>query len=86
MAARFSFLLSIPTIAGAQLLLTLELIEVGVARWGELFAGATIAGLSAYACIHFFIRLVERTGMKPYVYYRFALGGVLALLMVSGFA
>lgn len=72
--ARFSFLLSIPTIAGAQLLLTLDLLELGIDRWGELIAGGLIAGLSAYACIHFFIQLVERTGMLPYVIYRLILG------------
>lgn len=76
-AAHFSFLLSIPTILGAQLLLTLELVELGVDRWGELIAGGIIAGLSAYACIHLFIQLVERTGMLPYVIYRLGLGAVL---------
>lgn len=80
-AARFSFLLAIPTIAGAQLLLTLDLVEQGIDRWGELLAGASLAGLSAYLCIHFFIQLVERTGMLPYVVYRLALGSGLFLLV-----
>jgi undecaprenyl-diphosphatase len=77
-AARFSFLLSIPTIAGAALLATLDLLETGdTSRWSELALGATLAGLSAYACIHFFIALVERTGVMPYVVYRLVLGAVL---------
>ena len=84
-AARFSFLLSIPTIAGAQLLLTLDLLEVGVERWSELMAGAALAGLSAYACIHFFVSLVERTGMLPYVIYRLLLGGfLLGMIALAG--
>lgn len=80
--AKFSFLLSIPTIAGAQFLLTLDLLELGVDRWGELIAGGVIAGLSAYACIHFFIQLVERTGMLPYVIYRLLLGCALILFII----
>jgi undecaprenyl-diphosphatase len=77
-AARFSFLLSIPTIAGAGLLGTVGLIrEGGPAPWGELAAGALLSGIAAYLCIRTFIALVERTGMMPYVVYRLLLGGVL---------
>jgi undecaprenyl-diphosphatase len=82
-AARFSFLLSIPTIAGAALLATLDLVEAGdSARWPELALGASLAALSAYACIHFFISLVERTGVLPYVIYRMVLGLVLLSFLV----
>ncbi len=80
-AARFSFLLAIPTIAGAQLLLTLDLVEAGTQQGiRDLLAGAVIAGISAYLCIHYFIALVERTGMLPYVVYRLLLGGFLLLI------
>ncbi len=83
-AARFSFLLAIPTIAGAQLLLTLDLMTHPEDRvFGHLVSGAIIAGISAYLCIHFFIALVERTGMLPYVIYRLLLGGALLALMAS---
>jgi undecaprenyl-diphosphatase len=84
-AARFSFLLSIPTIAGAALLATLDLLETGdTARWPELALGATLSALSAYACIHYFIALVERTGVMPYVIYRLALGSALFALLLLG--
>ena len=77
-AARFSFLLAIPTIAGAQLLLTLDWLTHDTATpWRDLLAGALIAGVAAYLCIHAFIELVERTGMLPYVLYRIVLGCVL---------
>lgn len=77
-AARFSFLLSIPTIAGAGLLATLDLLNAGHGvDWGLLGLGALLSGLAAYACISAFIALVERTGMMPYVAYRLALGAVL---------
>ena len=83
-SARFSFLLAIPTILGAQLLMMLDLsLEEILADSTTMFSAAMLAGLSAYACIHFFIALVERTGMRPYVYYRIALGltlfGIVAL-------
>lgn len=74
-AARFSFLLSIPTISASALLVVLDLIQGKAAIvWFELLAGMAIAAVSAYFCIHFFIRLVERTGLMPYVVYRVALG------------
>ena len=74
-AAEFSFLLAIPTIAGAQLLLTLDLVDGNMPeRWNELISGALIAGISAYLCINLFISLVERSGMLPYVIYRLILG------------
>jgi undecaprenyl-diphosphatase len=81
-AARFSFLLAIPAIAGAQVLMTLDAVEQGLdAAWPHLIAGTSIAAISAYLCIHFFVALIERTGMLPYVLYRFALG--IALLLFA---
>ncbi|MCZ6641292.1 MAG: undecaprenyl-diphosphate phosphatase [Gammaproteobacteria bacterium] len=83
-AAKFSFLLSIPAIAGAALLTTLDLMDSPeTVRWLDLAAGSLLAFISAYACIHLFVRLVERIGMFPFVVYRLLLGGVL-LAMVAG--
>lgn len=80
-AARFSFLLSIPTIAGAAILTTADLIsEPEPARWLDLCIGAGLAGISAYLCVSAFISLVERTGMLPYVIYRLLLGAGLFYL------
>ncbi len=81
-AARFSFLLAIPTIAGAQLLLTLDLAAQPEDRvFAHLLSGAILSGASAYLCIHYFIALVERTGMLPYVIYRLVLGAILLSLL-----
>ena len=77
-AARFSFLLAIPTIAGAQLLLTLDLMsESNSVDLAPIAVGGLIAFASAYLSIHFFIRLLDRFGMMPYVIYRLVLGSVL---------
>lgn len=80
-AARFSFLLSIPTIGGAGLLAVADLLSAGGGvDWGVLLSGAALSGIAAYACISAFIALVERTGMLPYVIYRLIMGAVLLAL------
>lgn len=79
-AARFSFLLSIPVILGAGLLKTKDLIELQVpVDWGLMALGAAVSAVTAYLTIVFFIRLLERVGMLPFVVYRLALG--IALLV-----
>lgn len=84
-AARFSFLLSIPTIAGAALLTVVDLAQdPEPARWLDLCLGAVLSGTSAYLCISAFIALVERTGMMPYVIYRLLLGAGLFWIALHG--
>ena len=81
--ARFSFLLSIPTIAGAALLSTVDLLEdPGPVDSTALVLGFAIAAVSAYACIYYFLAFIERTGMAPYVIYRFLLGAALWIWFV----
>ena len=77
-AARFSFLLSIPAILLARALKTFELAQnPGQAEWIPRVPGAVIAGASAYLCIHYFLKLLDRTGMMPFVAYRMLLGTLL---------
>jgi undecaprenyl-diphosphatase len=81
-AARFSFLLSIPVITLAGLLAVKDLFEQdSLIDGGALLTGALISGITAYACIHAFLKLLERIGMMPFVVYRLVLGIVLLLLM-----
>jgi undecaprenyl-diphosphatase len=80
-AARFSFLLSIPTLIASNVLIGRDLVlSAEPVPWGSLLIGAVVAGVSAYACIELFIRLLSRTGMLPYVIYRVLLGIVLLWL------
>jgi len=80
-AARFSFLLSIPVILLAGGLKTLDLIESNVVvDWFALGAGIVLSALSAYLCIHLFLKWIQRMGLFPFVLYRFVLGGVLLLV------
>lgn len=74
-AARFSFLLSVPTLIAANVLMARDVVrEPQSIDWAMLLLGAVVAGVSAYYCIAFFIRLLSRTGMLPYVIYRVLLG------------
>jgi len=77
-AARFSFLLSIPLIAAAGMLKTKELLETGTDhQWGLVILGTLVAFVSAYACIHWFLKLLDRIGFTPFVIYRLLLGALL---------
>jgi len=80
-AARFSFLLAIPTILMSGGLLSLDLIRAEQpVNWGDMLQGAMLSFISAYLCIHLFLKLIERMGMLPFVIYRLALGAVLLAL------
>ena len=82
-AARFSFLLSIPAILASGGYKSLQLIQGGNAvNWTEMLIGALLSGVVAYACIHWFLKLLERMGMMPFVVYRLVLGVVLIVMFV----
>ena len=82
-ASRFSFLLAIPTILMSGGLVTLDLIQADTpVNWNELLLGAALSFVSAYLCIHYFLKLIERIGMLPFVVYRLILGGLLLVLLI----
>lgn len=81
-AARFSFLLAMPVIFASGVLQTVRMVtEVHPIGWLDLMLGATVAAISAGLCIHFFLRLVDRVGMLPFVIYRVLLGVVILALL-----
>lgn len=82
-AARFSFLLSIPLITAAGGLKLLELIELGeTVDWLFISTGIVVSALSAYVCIHYFLILIQRMGLLPFVIYRLILGAVLLVYVL----
>jgi undecaprenyl-diphosphatase len=82
-AARFSFLLSIPVIFLAGMLETMDYLSAASIEDAQpLLIGALISAVSAYACIHYFLKLLDRIGMMPFVAYRLVLGGVLVVLFI----
>ncbi len=82
-AARFSFLMSIPIIAGAGLLKFKEIL-----RSPDLVAlafGFAAAALSGYVAITVLLRYVQKNRYTPFVLYRWALGAFI-LFNLSHFA
>lgn len=79
-AARFSFLLAIPTIAGGGLLSLLEL-DGSDGSAGTIFVGFLVAAISGYAAIAALLRLITTRGFLPFAFYCF-LVGVLALIVL----
>ena len=81
-SAKFAFLLAIPTILGSVVFLIVELLQSSQAYdYLVLFLGFTISGLVAFFTMRFFLQLVEKIGMVPFVIYRLALGVCLLLLV-----
>ncbi len=78
-AARFSFLMSIPVILLSGLLMGLKLLDSPSFDWLSLFVGVVISFISAYLCIHYFLRFISRISMTPFVIYRLLLGAILVL-------
>ncbi|NAW59061.1 MULTISPECIES: undecaprenyl-diphosphate phosphatase [unclassified Vibrio] len=84
-AARFSFLMSIPIIMLAGGYLGMNLVTSGApVHLGFMLTGIVTSFISAYLCIHFFLKLIARMGMMPFVIYRLLLGaGLFAFLMMG---
>lgn len=81
-AARFSFLLSIPTILMAGGYKTLKLLQDGAIDWSAILTGVVLSGITAYLCIHLFLKALDRMGMLPFVIYRLVLGVVLLTIFM----
>lgn len=77
-AARFSFLLAIIVGALAGANEGKAMVEAGFdTPWLQVLAGAAVAFASAYLVIHYFLRLISRSSMLPFVIYRVALGAII---------
>jgi undecaprenyl-diphosphatase len=81
-AARFSFLLSTPLIAGAALKKGLEIRHAGLPQDMRLpfLCGVLISALVGYLVIAVLIRYLERRTFKVFVVYRIALGVIVLLI------
>ncbi|MEI5543883.1 undecaprenyl-diphosphate phosphatase, partial [Vibrio cholerae] len=79
------FLMSIPIIVLAGSYLGLKLVTSGEpVHSGFLLTGIITSFISAYICIHFFLKLISRMGMTPFVIYRLVLGvGLFAFLLTQ---
>jgi undecaprenyl-diphosphatase len=85
-AARFSFLLGIPAIAGAGVKEFWELhrAHLDAHGWSVLGFGLLIASLSAFAAIWGLLRILERYSAWPFAVYRGLMGIFLFLCVYKG--
>ena len=83
-AARFSFLMSVPIIAGAGSLQLAEVVSQGMdGSQGLMFAaGFVSSAVVGYLAIRFFLRFVVHHSLRAFAYYRFGLAAVAATLLI----
>jgi len=80
-AARFSFLLAIPVIAGSALGVFLQG-DLGQTANMAILTGIIAAFLSGIVAIKFMLQVIAKVGLKPFAYYRIALGIVVFILVI----
>lgn len=86
-AARFSFLISLPIVAGAALLKTVHLFKHGIPL-GEglpMLVGIVFSAVTGYISVAFLLRFVQKQSLSPFVWYRVVVGGALIVAILSGF-
>lgn len=84
LAARFSFLLSIPAILGAGLLQSKAIIAagtIGIGFW-PLFLGFVAAFISGWLAIKIFMNIIQRTSIRIFAYYCFVLGTIILIVKI----
>ncbi|MHB1293485.1 MAG: undecaprenyl-diphosphatase UppP [Anaerolineae bacterium] len=81
-AARFSFLMSLPIIAGAAGSQILSAAETGFETLNPapLAAGFVVAALSGYLAIRFLLNYVRAHSLRPFAYYCWIAGLILLVL------
>ena len=82
-ASRFSFLLAIPVIFAAGVLQSYELFandQISI-DYMSFFLGIAISSFVAFLTIRWFLELVGRIGMLPFVIYRVLLGLIIILII-----
>ena len=83
-AVRFSFILSIPAILGANILSLKDALDAGV-DWSALpvyLAGAAVAAVTGYACIRLLRMIADRGRFGAFAYYCWAVGALVLILTI----
>ncbi len=78
-AARYSFMLSVPVIAGACLVKGRFILTVPAGEFLPVLAGIAAAGLVGAGAVIWLLRLVSRSNFTPFVTYRLFLAALIAL-------
>ncbi len=82
-AARFSFLLSIPALAGAGLFTFMDVVETGLdMAWTPLIVGFIAAFVAGLVASSFLLKFLTTNRFKPFAMYRIVLGLIVLLAVV----
>jgi undecaprenyl-diphosphatase len=87
-AARFSFLLSLPSVFAAALLQLYETWDIIVAspeHITNILAATLVAGIVGYASIAFLISYLKKHTTNIFIAYRLVAGGAILYLVATGF-
>jgi undecaprenyl-diphosphatase len=86
-AARFSFVMSIPAITAAGVFQLFDAKEE-LARVGAtpILVGIVVAFISGWLSIYFLLRYLRTHTTHVFIYYRYVLGAVLAIMLITGYA
>ena len=88
-AAKFSFFLAVPTMAGATLLDLLDLMKEDTA-WATshnitmLILGCVIAFIVALLAMKWFVNYITKYGFKAFGIYRIVVGGIIIIMLLMG--
>jgi len=84
-AARFSFLLSLPVIAGAGLYKAVDLAQTGFQGYApEFFWGFVSSAVSGFFVIWFLLRYLKRHGYAIFLWYRLAVAALVLGVIAAG--
>jgi undecaprenyl-diphosphatase len=84
-AARFSFLMSIPAVTAAGVFeLLSEKEHLATIGTTPILVAIAVAFVSGWASIYFLLRYLRTHTTHVFIYYRYVLGAVLAVLLVTG--
>ncbi len=83
-AARFTFLLSIPVVAGAALLKLMDLKKSGIPsdEKSAMLVGIVTAAIVGYVAIRFLLRFLANHKLNVFAYYRFAVAAIVAVALL----
>ncbi len=79
-AARFSFLLAVPAVAGAGLLAVLDLAEASAAMQWDAFVTGVFTFIAAFATMAFLMNFLKKASMMVFVVYRVLMGVALLVM------
>lgn len=85
-AARFSFILSVPIIILASLvypLLEIDMADISGFNFKAIFLGCLASFITGFLCIKFFMKFIEKFGLKIFAYYCWIIGAVMIFISLK---